>query len=172
LKARTLIRGAVLAAACALPAPASAGTPELLGSLLTEVNAARVDAGLWPLRADMHLSIAASAYAARMGTEGFFSHDAPDGTDVVDRARAVRWPGLRRNGWELHELLGQASGVLDSPKVMVAAWLQSPPHRAGMLDPDVSHAGLGVVDGRWVLITADPGEPRKRKRARAARRRG
>jgi hypothetical protein len=41
-----------------------------------------------------------------------------------------------------------------------------------MLDPDVSLAGLGAVAGHWVLITADPGEPRKRKRARAARKRG
>jgi uncharacterized protein YkwD len=158
VRASTLFTAAVLAAVCALPAAAGASRSQ---ALLTEVNAARGQFGQAPLAADRALSRAARRHAGRMARDGFFSHVDPGGRDVFDRARAVRWYGLRREGWSLHELLCQATGAFDNAGYVVGAWLLSPPHREGLLDPQASRAGLGVVAGRWVLITADPGTRRR-----------
>lgn len=58
---------------------------------------------------------------------------------------------MRRRGYRLRAVPGEqlslATGVLSTPRQIVAAWLASDVHRRGLLDPAATRIGVGVVSG-------------------------
>jgi hypothetical protein len=57
------------------------------------------------------------------------------------------------------------AGGYDDPTHVVVAWLDSPPHRAILLEPEAVHAGVGFTQASedgfrwfWALTVAAPGE--------------
>lgn len=111
---------------------------------LAHINAARANAGLAPLALHADLSRMAQAHACDMAGRGYFDHTAPDGTGLMARARGL-------SGFcQLAENI--ARGQQDIPTVM-AIWLRSPGHRANLLDPGLTHVGLGRAPGaHWVQV--------------------
>jgi uncharacterized protein YkwD len=110
------------------------------------INRERRAAGLRKLHANASLRSAARAFSHRMVAEGFFDHVTPDGRTLQDRVGATRYVG----GWpkySLAENIGYGSGSLGTPRSIVQAWMNSPPHRANILDGRYRHAGLGIVPG-------------------------
>jgi hypothetical protein len=92
------------------------------------------------------LTKASLAYSQRLVAESFFAHEAPDGTDVVDRLRASGY--IRPStGWEVGENLAWAQGDFSSPRKVVNAWMESPGHRANVLTRAYREIGIGVVLG-------------------------
>ena len=101
---------AALALCLAVPAGAAAACGHRAGAhrrdpargatatvcLLNEERAAH---GLDPVQENAALTTASLAYSQRLVAESFFAHEAPDGTDVVDRLTAAGYirPG---SGWE------------------------------------------------------------------------
>jgi uncharacterized protein YkwD len=128
----------VLPTAETLPAVAAATV-----CLLNEERAAR---GLDPVQENAALTQASLAYSRRLVTESFFAHEAPDGTDVVDRLTATGYirPG---SGWEVGENLAWAQGALASPRNVVDAWMESPGHKANVLTRAYREIGIGIVLG-------------------------
>lgn len=111
---------------------------------LATINAARADAGRAPLALDTGLSRMAQDHACDMANRGYFDHTAPNGTGLMDRARGLA-------GF-CHFAENIARGQRDIPTVM-AVWLRSPGHRANLLDPDLTHVGLGRAPGpHWVQV--------------------
>ena len=78
--------------------------------------------------------------------ESFFAHEAPDGTDVVDRLTAAGYIRLG-SGWEVGENLAWAQGVPASPRNVVKAWMESPGHKANVLTRSYREIGIGIVLG-------------------------
>jgi uncharacterized protein YkwD len=76
----------------------------------------------------------------------YFSHVSPDGLTFVDRLRRV---GYVRSScaWSAGETLAWGTGAATTPASRVAAWMQSPPHRAILLGRAYREAGLAVVAG-------------------------
>jgi uncharacterized protein YkwD len=111
--------------------------------LLNEERAAR---GLDPVQENDALTKASLAYSRRLVAESFFAHEAPDGTDVVDRLTATGYirPG---SAWEVGENLAWAQGVLASPRNIVDAWMESPGHKANVLTRAYREIGIGIVLG-------------------------
>jgi uncharacterized protein YkwD len=75
---------------------------------------------------------------------GYFSHVTPAGRDQTDRLRRVGWPPAA-GGWWAGEILALGSGGASTPRHLVSAWLNSPPHRGILLSRKPTRIGLGVV---------------------------
>ena len=75
---------------------------------------------------------------------GFFSHDSADGTAFSERIkRYYTSRGCTR--WSVGEALMASQGRVAGAEEIVAAWLESPPHRAIVLSPTWRDAGIGVL---------------------------
>ncbi|MBB2938467.1 uncharacterized protein YkwD [Amycolatopsis bartoniae] len=98
-------------------------------------NAARARAGLRPLRSDERLRTAARAHSKDMAQRDFCAHINPDGRTPGERMSAAGYPAP---GAE-NVARGQ-----DSPHKVVQAWLDSPGHRANLLNPEFTTIGAGA----------------------------
>ncbi|MER7028717.1 CAP domain-containing protein [Streptomyces ramulosus] len=106
--------------------------------VLSLVNQERAKAGCSPVRADTQLASLARAFSGDMAARGFFDHTDPDGKGPWDRARAA---GVSDLGGE-----NIARGQADAAAVM-EAWMNSPGHRANILNCDYRTLGVGVHRG-------------------------
>lgn len=111
--------------------------------VLDLVNAEREDAGCKPLKASKQLAELAGDFSRSMAVEGFFSHLGADGSSPWDRAEDL---GILDLGGE-NIARGQ-----DSPDEVVADWMDSPSHRANILNCEYRTMGVGEYiadDGPW-----------------------
>jgi uncharacterized protein YkwD len=53
------------------------------------------------------------------------------------------------SGWRLGENLAWGRGEEGTPRAVLKAWLDSPPHRATLLDRSFEHIGIGLRRGRF-----------------------
>ena len=109
------------------------------------VNAQRAEHRLKPLRPSRQLRLAAEAHGADMVTHRFFAHVSPFTGAITDRARRAGY--LRNDDYALGEDIAWGEGELSTPDSIVTAWMNSPGHRAVILDPDFRDAGVGIVAG-------------------------
>ena len=113
------------------------------------VNTERAKYGLNPLSSTVELQN--TAYVRVQETVTKFSHTRPDGRDC--------FTAFDENGVD-YMAAGEniAMGYTDAQDVM-DGWMNSPGHRANILDPDFNHIGVGyyVVDGYayWVQVFTD-----------------
>jgi uncharacterized protein YkwD len=120
------------------------------------VNAQRAAHGLRPLRASRQLRVAAEAHGADMVSSRFFDHVSPVFGAITDRARRAGY--LARTGnWSLGEDIAWGEGELSTPQSIVTAWMNSPGHRAVILDRGFREAGVGVAPGVPVDDASMPG---------------
>jgi uncharacterized protein YkwD len=133
-------------AACPNPTP----TPDTLAAVaeatLCLLNGERTDHGLAPLSANERLTSAAAAYAQDLVAGAYFSHTGRDGSDVRERIERTGYftPG---RGWAVGENLAWGTGALAAPAAIMQAWMNSPGHRANILNPAYREIGVGVVAG-------------------------
>ncbi|MEU3519892.1 CAP domain-containing protein [Streptomyces sp. NPDC006654] len=106
--------------------------------VVTLVNRVRAQHGLSRLRTDGHLRSAARAHSEDKARRGFFAHVSPDGHSPADR---MRRHGCTRPGGE-NIAVGQRRAT-----AVMEAWLNSPGHRANLLNPDFATIGVGVHIG-------------------------
>ncbi|GII23736.1 CAP domain-containing protein [Planosporangium mesophilum] len=131
------------------PPPADAGAESLL---LTLVNQARATVNCVALTVDPRLAAAARAHSADMADRRYFAHDTPDGVGVGTRVTnaGYQWSAVGEN---------IAKGQQDATAVL-RAWLNSPGHRANILNCRYTNIGIGLAyqDGT-PLWTQDFGAP-------------
>jgi uncharacterized protein YkwD len=124
------------------PAPVAGAAvpadPTAEAAVLALVNEARVDAGCGALTADPALAAVARAHSADMRDRDYFSHTSPEGLSPFDRAE--------RAGIDYSRAENIAFGQADATAVM-EAWLESPGHRANILDCELTKLGVGVAEG-------------------------
>jgi uncharacterized protein YkwD len=106
--------------------------------VLSLVNDQRAKAGCAPLKDDPRLDALAGSFSDEMAARGFFDHTDPDGRTPWDRAKAA---GITDLGGE-----NIARGQAD-PQAVMDAWMNSPGHRANILDCDFKTLGVGVHYG-------------------------
>jgi uncharacterized protein YkwD len=115
-------------------------------ALLCLLNRERHKQGLAPLAENERLRQAAFLHARWMVRHRNFTHFRPDGVDLVDRLRAVKYiPGS--GGWLVGENIGYGLPRRSSPADQVRYWMASPAHRANILNPRFRAAGLGIFSG-------------------------
>src|SRR6266550_2427100 len=122
--------------------------PDLEARMLELVNKERVTAGLRPLTADPELTAVARKHSADMFARGYFAHDTPEGLDPFARMREanVRFVTAGEN-------------LALAPTVQVAhrGLMNSPGHRANILQPQFGRVGIGIMDGgiRGLMISQE-----------------
>ena len=126
--------------------PTAGSRAAVARTTLCLVNAERHNQELRPLRMSRPLSAAARHHSSDMVHKSYFSHTAPNGPSFVQR---IRSSGYLRSAerWRVGENLGWGAGAESSPRAIVQAWMQSPPHRKAILTPAYREAGVGVVRG-------------------------
>lgn len=121
--------------------------------VLVLVNAERRAAGCAGLTLDRRLIAAAARHAADMADRGYFAHESPAGDGAADR---VSDAGYRWSAYGENIARGQ-----DGPDEVVDGWMNSPEHRANILDCGLHQVGVGMSfgDGHtpyWVQDFATP----------------
>lgn len=148
-----------------LPAYSSAAQSysQLLEKKIHElVNAERVKNGLKPFKYSEKLSTIAKAHSVDMAKKDYTDHINKEGLNPSDRAKKAGYNIVKKKkngtrtgvGENIHESYmekvsdGKVTPYL--PPVSVAAkravegWMNSPGHRANILNPDYTLAGTGV----------------------------
>jgi uncharacterized protein YkwD len=137
--------GALSAASCSVPANQGA----VAAQVMRLANAQRTAAGLPALTASSALARSALSHACDMQRTGKFGHTGSGGSTHVSRARAAgcQWKGT------LAENIGHGYAT---PEQVVAGWMNSPEHRANLLNRKVRIGGAAWVPepsggGYWVM---------------------
>ena len=120
-------------------------------ALVEAVNAVRGAEGKVILDGNAKLDKVAQSHACDMVSMGRATVAGSNSSNIVDRARSVDYPTC--GVIQLVSVGGSASSV-------VAAWMQSPPHREQLLGDLSDEIGAGVTigpDGRrwWSLVVGD-----------------
>ncbi len=101
------------------------------------VNEIRAENGLKPLTQDWQLSRVARYKSQDMKDLGYFSHTSPTYGSPFEMMKSFGI-SYRSAGENI------AKGY-SSPQAVVNAWMNSPGHRANILNPSYTHIGVGYV---------------------------
>ena len=149
--AKTFIVLALVALMGALAAPAAqsskAATHVALSSLesgvLADLNQIRAQHGLQPVKISARLTASAAQHSREMGADGYFQHSSHDGTAFWKRIG--RWYGPNGYGyWSVGENLLWSSPQVDPARAM-QLWMNSPEHRANILNPRWREIGVSAA---------------------------
>jgi len=137
-----------------LPGPLKSKKAENLGQISDKeviriTNEYREKEGLEPLIENQKLNEAALKRAEDMFERQYFAHVAPDGSDVSDTLRIVKYE-YAATGENL------ALGYFKDSKDLVDAWMASPGHRENILKKNFTEIGVahkvGIFEGKRQLI--------------------
>jgi hypothetical protein len=139
-------RAAILALLLAgLPVSALAQSSIAEQYLFSAVNSERAHAGLRPLLWNNNLYIASHGHCLEMASRASISHQYADEAELTERGR--------RAGARFSEI---SENVAEAPTAVRIhdAWMNSPGHRANILDPRVDSIGISVIrrDGQLYAV--------------------
>lgn len=107
---------------------------EYRARLLDQLNRIRLEHGLRLVVLVEALVNVAQGHSADMARRDFCSHTNPDGLRAKDR--------LENAGIQLRYAETVACGTV-TPEQTAQGWLSSPAHKAALLDPNMTHIGVG-----------------------------
>jgi uncharacterized protein YkwD len=111
--------------------------------VLADLNAFRKEHGLVPLRLSSALSRAARQHSMEMADRGYFSHSSANGS-TFDKRIARFYPMGFHRYWSVGENLLWSSPDVDAGRAL-NMWINSPEHKANMLNPRWREIGLSAV---------------------------
>jgi len=129
-----------------------------VGALLSETNQHRASNGLGPLGLNGKLNSSAQAKAADMVSLDYWAHVSPNGTQP--------WAFIEAAGYS-YQKAGEnlAYGFSTSASTLVG-WMNSPGHRANILDTNYAEVGFGFVNsanfigtGQQTIVVAHYAKP-------------
>jgi uncharacterized protein YkwD len=134
------------ASSCANAAasPSSVSSKTAVRTTACLLNEQRAAHGLRKLRLNGRLSKAAARHARDMARRHYFSHVSLSGASFLQRIKRTGY--LRRaRSWSAGENIAWGSGGFATPRSIVQAWMNSPGHRANILNGRFREIGLGVA---------------------------
>ncbi|MFD6924415.1 sigma-70 family RNA polymerase sigma factor [Streptomyces sp. NPDC059944] len=121
-------------------APRSQAAPSgTVAQVVALVNKERAAAGCGPLTENADLEQAALDHSEDMAARDFFDHSNPDGEDPGERITAA---GYRWSTYGENIARGQ-----QTPESVMDSWMNSPGHRANILNCSFKNIGVGVHKG-------------------------
>lgn len=124
--------------------PGDASERGLARSTVCLLNKQRGQQGMRKLRFNRRLSAAATSHSRDMVKKEYFDHVSKTGKDVVDRLTNTGYLG-GASTWTVGENLAWGAGSRSTPREIVTSWMQSPGHKANILNPRFREIGIGVV---------------------------
>lgn len=127
----------------------SAGATVDIASAGTQLSFQRAGGGIIrPLTHSPALQAAAEAHAQELNTSGRLGHLGADGSSLSDR--------LRRAGYTACASAENVANGTPDIRGTIALWMDSPDHRANILNPQVTQFGFAGAGDTWVLVLARP----------------
>jgi RNA polymerase sigma factor (sigma-70 family) len=130
----------------ARPTRTASGAPQTqaaptgtVGQVVALVNKERAAAGCGPLTEDAQLNRAAQGHSDDMAARNFFDHTNPDGADPGQRTTAA---GYQWSTYGENIARGQ-----QTPQAVMESWMNSPGHRANILNCSFKDIGVGIHEG-------------------------
>jgi len=103
--------------------------------LLDLLNQTRVQAGLDPLSSDPLLTNAAENHSESMAADDFFSHTGADNSSPFER--------MQLEGYQFRAAGENLAAGYSTPESVLEAWMNSPGHRANILNSNFTEIGVG-----------------------------
>ncbi|WP_309115424.1 CAP domain-containing protein [Saccharothrix sp.] len=153
-KERALVACAAAAVLAAVTAQQSDAQPanrvSAADRVVELVNAERAGAGCGAVKVDGRAQSAAQSHADDMAARDYYDHVSPEGRDAGDRLDAAGYP-WRRVAENIHK--GPTT-----PEDAMRDWMNSPGHRANILNCELHDLGVGVntSGSYWVQVFASP----------------
>jgi uncharacterized protein YkwD len=135
---------AVKACESANATPSKASHRIVIRATVCVLNAVRERRGLHPLRLNRRLSRAATRHAMDMARRKYFAHDTLGGGSFLDRIRQTGYLN-GAHSWMVGENLAWATDNQSAPHGVTVMWMNSPGHRANILNPTFREIGIGIV---------------------------
>ena len=122
----------------AQPATLAYATEMGASSLLAATNAQRADNGLGPLTLNTKLNASAQAKANDMVSRDYWNHNTPDGKEP--------WVFFDAAGYVYQKAGENLANSFSTSQATVIGWMDSPSHRANILDTSYTEVGFGFVN--------------------------
>lgn len=106
--------------------------------MLALVNRARAENGLEPVTVDPTIRGVARNYSTTMFQQGYFAHVDQSGATPFDRMRA---------GGATFRAAGENLALAPTVQIAHDGLMNSPGHRANILNPRYRRIGIGIADG-------------------------
>ncbi|GAA3205322.1 sigma-70 family RNA polymerase sigma factor [Actinocorallia longicatena] len=119
------------------PPPTRAATPA--DEVVRLVNAERSKKGCRPVTTDPRLTRSAQAHSAEMARRREMTHTGANGSSPGDRISAQ---GYRWGAWSENVAVGAPA-----PSGVMTMWMNSPGHRANILNCAYTQVGVGIASG-------------------------
>lgn len=119
--------------------------------MLSLINAERSSHGLDPLQLETNLNLSAELHSQWMLETDIFSHTGEGGSSATDRIDAefdLAGSWRTAENIAIQSIRGEP-GLLDDVEDLHIALLNSPGHRANLLNPDLEYIGLGIELGSF-----------------------
>jgi uncharacterized protein YkwD len=118
-----------------VPDPTAAPPPDFVQQVLSLTNQFRTANGVAPLRLNLELDSAALAHSQDMALQDYFDHNGISGSTPISRMNQAGYSAL---------YYGEniAAGY-DTPQEVVQGWINSPEHRANLLNVSFTDVGIG-----------------------------
>ncbi|MBM2577661.1 hypothetical protein JQC91_15245 [Jannaschia sp. Os4] len=118
--------------------------------MLDLINADRARFGLDPLQLEQNLNASAEAHSEWMLRTDTFSHTGVGGSSATERMADAGFDFS--NGWRSAENIAVQSergpgGISDDVADLHRSLMDSPGHRANLLNPDLDYIGIGIERG-------------------------
>jgi uncharacterized protein YkwD len=126
--------------------PSAGNLAAIRGAILCLHNQVRAAHGLSQLGTDATLRRVAAGHSADMVGADYFEHTTPRGVTMVDRIKGSGYVRPNRS-WLIGENLEWGTGSLATPRGAMKAWMNSPDHRANILQRGYRELGVGVALG-------------------------
>lgn len=109
-------------------------------SLLDSTNDKRLANGKTSLKMNAQLTSAAQAKANDMTSKNYWSHNTPDGKEP--------WSFVQGSGYQYSKAGENLAYGFNSSKEAITGWMNSPSHRANLLDGSYSEVGFGFANAK------------------------
>ncbi len=138
--------------------PAPGNLDRIAAATLCLINKQRESAGLHLLADNAKLDRVALAHSQDMTSRSYFDHNSPTGSTPVSRMTQAGYIS-NQVAYTIGENIAWGTLTLASPASIVNAWMNSPEHRANILDPAFRDSGIGVSPSAPVpsLAAGEPG---------------
>lgn len=121
------------------------------------LNKQRQRYGLRKFDRDRRLNRASQRHSRYMRRHGCFSHQCPGEASLEGRLRRADYLKSGLSRWSYGENIAWGGRSAGTPREMVDAWMQSPGHRANILNPTFRDLGVGFVTGSPYKRSANAG---------------
>ena len=132
----------------AVPAQADGGDQG--GAVLNQINATRAANGCGPVAANPQLTAAAARLANDLLASGVEGHTGSDGSSLVQRVTDAGYAPYAALG----EIVFWGTGSAGTPAAAVTGWMNSPGHRAIIVDCEFADAGFSAVSNGEKMTAA------------------